>query len=43
VRRAAPFGRFPENMRSQGKDDIWEVITRFRFTHQETLQTDSVN
>ena len=43
VRRAAPFGRFPENMRSQGKDDIWEVITRFRFTHQATLQTDSVN
>lgn len=43
VRRAAPFGRFPEHMRSSGRDDIWEVITRFRFTHQETLQTDSVN
>lgn len=41
VRRSAPYGRFPENMRaSGGKDDIWEVITRFRFTHEETLQTD---
>lgn len=43
VRRAAPFGHFPEHMRSSGRDDVWEVITRFRFTHQETLQTDSVN
>jgi len=40
VRRSAPFSRFPENMRATGKDDIWEVITRFRFTHEETLQTD---
>jgi protein TonB len=41
VRRSAPFGRFPDNMRTTGgKDDIWEVITRFRFTRDETLQTD---
>jgi protein TonB len=40
VRRSAPFGRFPENMRTSGKDDVWEVVTRFRFTHEETLQTD---
>jgi protein TonB len=39
VRRSAPFGRFPENMRATGKDDIWEIITRFRFTHEDTLQT----
>lgn len=32
VRRSAPFGRFPLNMRSAGKDDVWEVVTRFRFT-----------
>ena len=43
VRRSAPFGNFPASMRSNGRDDIWEVITRFRFTHQETLQTDISN
>lgn len=40
VRRSAPFGRFPENMRTTGKDDVWEIITRFRFTRDETLQTE---
>ena len=40
VRRAAPFGRFPDNMRSVGKDDVWEVITRFKFTREEALQTE---
>jgi protein TonB len=40
VRRAAPFGRFPDNMRSSGKDDVWEVITRFRFTHDDALEAD---
>ena len=40
VRRSAPFGRFPENMRTSGKDDVWEIITRFRFTRDETLQTE---
>lgn len=39
VRRAAPFGRFPENMRSADKDDLWEVITRFKFTREEALET----
>lgn len=39
IRRAAPFGRFPENMRSVGKDDLWEVITRFKFTREEALET----
>lgn len=38
VRRAAPFGRFPENMRSLDKDDLWEVITRFKFTREEALE-----
>lgn len=32
VRRSAPFGRFPDNMRTSGKDDVWEIIMRFRFT-----------
>jgi protein TonB len=40
VRRAAPFGRFPPNMRSSDRDDLWIVITRFRFTREEKLQAD---
>lgn len=40
VRRAAPFGRFPDNMRTSGKDDIWEVITRFRFTRDDGVQAE---
>lgn len=40
VQRSAPFGRFPANMRTSGKDDVWEVITRFRFTREENLQTE---
>jgi protein TonB len=40
VARAAPFGRFPPNMRSAGKDDVWEVITRFNFTREEALKAE---
>jgi protein TonB len=39
VRRSAPFGRFPDNMRSSGRDDVWEIVTRFRFTRDQGLQT----
>ena len=38
VRRSAPFGHFPENMRTSGKDDVWEIVTRFRFTRDQGLQ-----
>ena len=38
VRRAAPFGRFPPNMLSTDKDDLWVIITRFKFTREETLK-----
>lgn len=38
VRRAAPFGRFPPNMLSRDKDDLWVIITRFKFTREETMQ-----
>lgn len=38
VRRAAPFGRFPPNMRSRGSDDLWVVITRFKFTREQALE-----
>ena len=37
VRRAAPFGKFPANMRSTDKDDLWIVVTRFKFTREEKL------
>lgn len=40
VMRAAPFGRFPPNMRSAGKDDVWEIITRFNFTREEELKAE---
>ncbi|WP_293779463.1 TonB family protein [uncultured Oxalicibacterium sp.] len=41
VRRAAPFGRFPDNMRSTNHDDVWEIITRFNFTRDDALQTET--
>lgn len=40
VRRAAPFGKFPPNMRSKDKDDLWVVITRFKFTRDQMLETE---
>lgn len=41
VRRSVPFGKFPEHMRSSGKDDVWEIITRFSFTRDDALQTET--
>jgi len=38
IRRSAPFGAFPANMRSKGKDDLWEVFTRFSFTREDRMQ-----
>lgn len=40
VKRAAPFGRFPDKMRSTGKEDVWVVITRFKFTRDSDLKTE---
>ena len=40
VRHAAPFGKFPQNMRSNDKDDLWVVITRFKFTREQQLETE---
>jgi protein TonB len=40
VRTAAPYGNFPENMRSKDKDDIWIVVTRFKFTRDQQLETE---
>jgi protein TonB len=39
VRRAAPFGRFPQGAIGDGKTHVWEIITRFRFTRDEVLET----
>ena len=38
VRRSAPFGRFPPNMLSNDKDDLWIIITRFKFTREEKME-----
>lgn len=38
VRRSAPFGKFPQNMRSAGKDDVWVLVTNFRFTREGELE-----
>ena len=40
VRRSAPFGRFPPKMLSSDKDDLWVIITTFKFTHMERLETE---
>lgn len=40
VRSAAPFGQFPPNMLSGDRDDLWVIITHFKFTREETLQTE---
>lgn len=38
VRRSAPFGRFPPNMLSSERDDLWVIITRFKFTREEKME-----
>ena len=40
VRRAAPFGKFPPNMLSADKDDLWVIVTTFKFTRDDKLQAD---
>jgi periplasmic protein TonB len=38
VRRSAPFGRFPPNMLSHDRDDLWVIITTFKFTREEKME-----
>ncbi|MBB3220709.1 energy transducer TonB [Pseudoduganella umbonata] len=38
VRRAGPFGKFPPNMLSNDRDDLWVIITRFKFTREQKLE-----
>ncbi|WP_152807084.1 energy transducer TonB family protein [Rugamonas rivuli] len=40
VRRAAPFGKFPPNMLSSDRDDLWVIVTTFKFTREDKLQAD---
>lgn len=40
VRRSSPFGRFPANMRSTDRDDLWVVVITFRFTSRDRLDVD---
>jgi protein TonB len=40
VRRSAPFGKFPPNMLSDEKDDLWVIVTTFKFTRDDKLQAD---
>ncbi len=40
VRRAGPFGKFPPNMLSNDRDDLWVIITRFKFTREQKLEAD---
>lgn len=39
VQRAAPFGRLLAMLQASGKDRVWEIITRFAFTRDDTLAT----
>jgi len=40
VRRSAPFGKFPPNMLSVDRDDLWVIVTTFKFTREDKLQAD---
>ncbi|MRW92753.1 TonB family protein [Duganella sp. FT80W] len=40
VRRSAPFGKFPPNMLSNDRDDLWVIITTFKFTRDDKLEAD---
>ena len=41
VRRAAPFGAFPLALRRDDKTHVWEIVTRFHFTRDQTLESRS--
>jgi periplasmic protein TonB len=38
VRRSAPFGRIPPNMRLKDGDSVWVVVSRFTFTREQALE-----
>lgn len=42
ARRSAPFGRFPPRMLSHERNDLWEIMTTFKFARNDTLETETV-
>jgi periplasmic protein TonB len=40
VRRSAPFGRFPPNMLSAERNDLWVVTTTFKFARNDRLEAE---
>jgi len=42
IRQAAPFGQFPAAFMKDGRERVWEIITRFSFTREQQLQTQAV-
>jgi protein TonB len=40
VKQAAPFGAFPPKMLSNDKDDLWVVITSFKFGRDNTMHAE---
>ncbi|MDR0934356.1 MAG: TonB family protein [Burkholderiaceae bacterium] len=40
VRLSAPFGPFPRKMRME-VNEVWVIVTRFRFTREDALKTES--
>ena len=43
IKRAAPFGPFPSNMLLRKGDSVWVVVSRFKFTREQALQTQMYN
>jgi protein TonB len=43
VRRSAPFGRFPAALTKDGREHVWEILTRFTFTREQQLETQSIS
>lgn len=42
IRQAAPFGRFPAALMKDGRERVWEIITRFSFTREQQLEAQPI-
>jgi protein TonB len=42
VRRSAPYGAFPAALTKDGREHVWEIITRFTFTRDQQLETQAL-
>lgn len=43
IRRSAPFGPFPQNMLMDKGSSVWVVVSHFKFTREDALQTQMFN